>query len=152
MKPSWSIVVAVAALSCALPVAAQFRKPEHAIKHRQSAMALQGFYLGRMYAMTNNRIPFDAKTAAEDAEALVTLTKLPWIGFVEGTDKGDTGAKPEIWKDKSKFDNLARRMQDEVVKLNAVAKTGNPEQIKNAVNTVDKACTDCHDDFRKENK
>jgi cytochrome c556 len=152
MKKPWSIVVAVAAFACALPAAAQFRKPEDAIKHRQSAMALQGFYVGRIFAMANNRVPFDARTAADDAETLATLTKLPWIAFVEGTDKGNTNAKPEIWKDRAKFDQIVRKLQDDVGKLATAAKGGDQGQIKSAVGTVGETCKACHDDFRKELK
>ena len=99
------LVAAVVCLGAALPAAAQFRKlPEDAIKHRQSVMTLQGHYVGPLFAMANGRIPFDAKLAADNAEILSTLTRLAWVGFVEGTDKGETNAKPEIWKEKARFD------------------------------------------------
>ena len=45
--------VAVAALATALPAAAQFQRPDQAIKYRQSAMALQGNHLG----ITNSSTP-----------------------------------------------------------------------------------------------
>jgi cytochrome c556 len=145
--------VLVAALVCTgtcLSAAAQFRKAEDAIKHRQSAMALQGHYVGQIFAMANGRVPFDAKVAAENAEILSTLTRLAWVGFAEGTDKGETAAKPEIWKDRGRFDETVRKLQDDVAKLNAAAKTGSQDQIKAAVGTVGQTCKSCHDTFKRE--
>jgi cytochrome c556 len=143
----------LAALICcgaAMPAAAQFRKPEDAIKHRQSVMTLQGHYVGQIFAMANGRAPFDPKVAADNAEILVTLTRLAWVGFVEGSDKGETNAKPEIWKQKARFDDTARKLQDDVAKLNAAARTGNLDQIKAAVGAVGQTCKSCHDTFKRE--
>lgn len=144
------LIAALVALGTALPAAAQFRKPEDAIKHRQSVMTLQGYYAGQIFAMANGRMPFDAKQAADNAEILSTITRLAWVGFVEGTDKGETNAKPQIWQEKAKFDETARKLQDDVAKLNAAAKTGSLDQIKAAVGTVGQTCKSCHDTYKKE--
>jgi len=150
MKIAVSIALAAIGLSAVLPASAQFRKPEDAIKYRQSVMTLQGHHVGRIFGMANGRIPFDAKTVADDAELLASITRLPWIAFIEGTDKGNTNAKPDIWKDKAKFDATATRLQEDVAKLNAAAKTGNLDQIKSAVGTVGQTCKSCHDNFQKQ--
>jgi cytochrome c556 len=144
------LIAALVCLGAALPAAAQFRKPEDAIKHRRSAMTLQGHYVGQIFAMANGRIPFDAKVAADNAEILTTLTRLAWIGFVEGTDKGETDAKPEIWKEKARFDDTVRKLQNDVAKLDTAAKTGNLDQIKAAVGAVGQTCKSCHDNFKRE--
>jgi cytochrome c556 len=141
-----------AGLLVALPAAAQFAKPEAAIKYRQSVMTLQGHHLGRIFAMANGRIPFDAKVAAEDAALLDTIDKLPFVAFGEGTDKGaPTRAKPEIWKERAKFDAAANKMIEEVAKLNAAAKTGNLDQIRSAAGAVGQACKACHDAYQASN-
>jgi cytochrome c556 len=88
-------LAATAAMS--LPAAAQFAKPEDAIKYRQSVMFLQGQHLSRIFAMVNGRVPFDAKAAVDNAVLLDTIDKLPFAAFIDGTDKGTTRAKPEIW-------------------------------------------------------
>jgi len=77
------------------------------------------------------------------------VSRLPFAGFVEGTDKGNTKAKPEIWSENDKFKAGATRMQEEVAKLNVAAKTGNADQIKAAFGEAAKACKACHDDYRK---
>jgi len=150
MKRLMLAAAIVAGLSTAVPAAAQFAKPEDAIKYRQSAMFLQNTHLGRLAAMANGRVPFDAKAAAENADVLMAVTKLPFAAFIEGTDKGDTKAKPEIWAEKDKFMAGANKMQEEVVKLNAAAKTGSIDQLKSAVGAVGQSCKACHANYRKE--
>lgn len=142
------ILAAVIGLATALPAAAQFRNAEAAIKYRQSVMQVQGFHLGRIFAMANGRMPFDAKVAAQDAMILETIDKLPFVAFIDGSDKGDTKAKPEIWKERAKFDAAALKMQEDVVKLNAAAQTGSLDAIKVAVGAVGQSCKACHDDFQ----
>ncbi len=148
-----SIRLAAAALAgaaLALPAAAQFAKPEDAIKYRQSAMFLQAQHLGRLGAMASGRVPFDAKAAVESADVLLVVTRLPFAAFVDGTDKGgNTRAKPEIWAEKDKFMAAAAKMQDEVVKLNAAAKTGTLDALRPAVGEVGRACKACHDSYQK---
>ncbi len=138
----------VAAAALTLPASAQFAKPEDAIKYRKASLVLLAAHFGRIGNMANGKAPFDAKVAAENAELVVTLAKLPWAGFAEGTDQGETKAKPEIWKEQAKFKDLSEKMMAETVKLSAAAKTGNLEQIKTAVNATAGSCKSCHDAFR----
>ena len=140
------LVVAVAAL--ATPAFAQFAKPEDAIKYRKSALFVMQQNFSRVAAMASGKAPFDAKIAAESAAVAEYMSKLPWAGFVEGTDKGDTKAKPEIWKDHAKFQEGADKMQAEMSKLAAAAKTGNLDSIKAVVGGVGGSCKNCHDSFR----
>jgi cytochrome c556 len=151
MKALVAAVATLAGLAAALPAVAQFQKPEDAIKYRQSAMVLQGHHLGRIFAMANGRIPFDAKAAQEHAAVLDVVDKLPFVAFTEGTDKGVTRARPEIWTNRAKFDAAALKMQEEVSKLVAATKTGNLDAIKAAAGPVGQACKACHDDFQKPN-
>lgn len=150
MKKSVLVLSTVAALATALPAAAQFQKPEDAIKYRKAAFTVLGTHFGRIGAMVNNRIPFDAKVAAENADIVATVAKLPYAGFGPGTDKGDTRAKPEIWAEQDKFNAGAKKMQEEVAKLDAAAKTGNADSLKAAFGEAAKTCKACHDAYRKE--
>ena len=148
-----TMILSVAALlgaTVALPAAAQFAKPEDAIKYRKAAFTVMGTHFGRVAAMANGRIPFDAKVAAENAELATMMSKLPYAGFVEGSDKGDTKAEPKIWTEMDKFKAAATKMQDEMAKFNVVAKGGNIDAIKAAVGETGKACKACHDTYRKE--
>ena len=150
MKKSILVAMAIAGAATALPAAAQFAKPEDAIKYRKAAFTVMGAHFGRVAAMANGRVPFDARAAAENAEIALMMSKLPYAGFIDGTDKGDTRAKPEIWAEMDKFRAAASKMQDEMVKLNAAAKGGNLDAIKAAAGDTGKACKSCHDTYRKE--
>ena len=141
---------ALAGLGTALPAAAQFAKPEDAIKYRKAALTVMGAHFGRIGAMANDKAPFDAKIAAENAAIVETMSKLPWAGFGPGTDKGETRAKPEIWTDGAKFKKGSEDMMASVAQLNAAAKTGNLDNLKKAFGESAKTCKACHDAFRKE--
>jgi len=149
MKTIASLVLAAATFILVAPAHAQFAKPEDAIKYRQSALTVMGAHFGRVAGMANGRIPFDAKVAADNAAIAESMSKLPWAGFVPGTD-GNTKAKPEIWSDNAKFKEASEKMQGEMVKLVAATKTGNLDTIKTAVGATGGTCKGCHDNFRKE--
>ena len=141
---------ALLGLAVALPAAAQFAKPEDAIKYRKAAFTVLGTHFGRVAAMANGRIPFDAKVAAENAEIADLVAKLPYTGFVAGSDKGDTKADAKIWTETDRFDAGAVKMQEELGKLNVAAKGGNLDAIKAAVSETGKSCKVCHDAYRKD--
>ncbi len=147
------LVASVAALGAlaSLPAAAQFQKPEDAIKYRQGAFTVMANHFGRIGAMAQGKAPFDAKAAAESADIVATLSKLPFTAFGEGTDKGlPQRAKPEVWKESAKFKAAADKMIDAVAKLDTAAKGGNLDAIKAAFGTAGQSCKACHDDFRAE--
>ena len=151
MKRLVVTVIAAGAALTSLSAAAQFQKPEDAIKYRQSVMTVMANHLGRVGAMAQGKAPFDAKSAADNAAVVLTMSKLPWVAFGEGTDKGlPTRAKPEIWKDQAKVKDLSTKMMTEAEKFEAAAKTGNLDAIKAAIGDLGKACKPCHDDFRAE--
>ena len=141
-----SLLLAVAGTLAAIPAAAQFAKPEDAIHYRQSAMTIQGTHFGRIAAMANGRVPFDAAAVASNAELVATVSKLPWAGFGAGTEGGK--AKPEIWKEQAKFKELSDKLQAETEKLLVAAKGGNLDAIKAQVAATGDTCKSCHDAFR----
>lgn len=146
-----SASLATIAVLASLPAAAQFQKPEDAIKYRQAAFTVMGNHVGRIGAMAAGRAPFDAKAAAESAHIVNTLAALPMAGFGPGTDKGlPYRAKPEIWSDAAKFKAAGDKMVTEVAKLEAAAKSGSLDAIKAAMGAVGGSCKACHDDFRAE--
>ena len=150
MRTFVMLATAIFSLAVAMPAAAQFAKPEDAIKYRKAVFTVMASHFGRVAAMANGKAPFDAKVAADSAEIATSMSKLPYVAFIEGTDKGDTRAKPEIWTEMDKVKGLASKMQDEMVKFNLAAKTGNIDAIKAAVGETGKACKACHDNYRKE--
>ena len=150
MKKIATFALLATALAYSASASAQFAKPEDAIKYRKSALFVMQQNFGRVAAMASGKVPFDAKSAAESAATAEFAAKLPWAAFGDGTDKGDTRAKPEIWKEHAKFQEYADKMQAEMGKLAVAAKAGNLDGIKAAVGATGGACKACHDAYRKD--
>jgi cytochrome c556 len=151
MKKIAACVAAACALTLATAASAQsFQKPEDAIKYRRSAFTVLSTHFGVLGAMANGRAPYDAQAAARSGEVVALVSHLPFAGFVPGSDKGETRAKPEIWQEQAKFKGNAEKMQDAVGKLAAATKTGSLDNLKTAFGPAAQTCKACHDDFRKE--
>ncbi|MEY8878481.1 MAG: cytochrome c [Leptothrix sp. (in: b-proteobacteria)] len=150
MKRIALAVSATLAVLVALPAAAQFQKPEQAIKYRQSSFALLGSHFGRLGPMIQGKVPFDAKVVQDNIAIAAVIAPLPFAAFGEGTDKGETKAKPEVWSKADEFKASGAKMVDAINALNAAAKTGDADKIKVAFGDTGKTCKGCHDNFRKE--
>jgi cytochrome c556 len=138
---------AVLGLATALPAAAQFQKPVDAVKYRKAGFTVMAAHFGRLGAMAQGRVPFDAAAAQANAEIVAQMSKLPFAGFVDGTSGTEKGApKANVWSDRAKFDAGAKKMQDEVAKLVASAKT--LDGLKAQFGPTAGTCKACHDDFR----
>ncbi len=144
-----ALLAALLASTLTLPAAAQFRKPEDAVKYRQSVMYTMGtHFYGRVGAMANGRIPYDAKAAADNVEIVAILSKLPWAAFTPDTNGvGKTDAKSAVWTEQAKFKDMSEKMQTEVIKLQAAAKTGDINALKAAFRATGDSCKACHDSF-----
>jgi cytochrome c556 len=139
----------LAGLATALPAAAQFQKPEDAVKYRKAAYTVMSTHFGRIGAMVQGRVPFDGAAAAANADIVVEMSKLPFAGFVEGTGGTEKGnPKPNVWTERAKFDEAAKKMQDEVARLAVAAKANNLDTLKAAFGKAAGTCKACHDDFR----
>jgi cytochrome c556 len=143
-----TLALAAAAATLSAPAAAQFAKPEDAVKYRQSALFVMAQHFGRIGAMANGRVPYDAKVAIENAEVVNDLAKLPWAGFGPGTDKLSQKAKPEIWTEQAKFKEHSDKLVAESAKLLAAAKTNNLDNLKAAFGPAAATCKACHDNYR----
>jgi len=151
--PRYALAAAAAVLAAAtaLPALAQFQRPDDAIKYRQGAFFVMGQHFGRIGAMVNNRAPFDAQAAQQNAEIVQAMSRLPFAGFVEGTDRGgNTTALPRIWTERARFDAAAGQMQEEATRLAAAARTGNLAQLRTAFGAAAQSCKACHDNFRRD--
>lgn len=151
MKFAISLVLAAAAAATAVPASAQFAKPEDAVKYRQSALFVMSTHFGRIGAMANGRVPYDAAAAVQNAEIVAEMSKLPWAGFGPGTDKvTPQRAKPEVWTEQAKFKEHNEKLVGETAKLLAAAKTNSLDNLKVAFSSTANTCKGCHDNFRRD--
>jgi len=146
MRRFASLAVAAACAAMSLPAAAQFAKPEDAIKYRQSSLFVMSQHFGRLGAMANGRAPYDAAAAAANAEVVADMAKLPWAGFSAGAEGGK--ARPDIWKEDAKFKERQQKLLEETGKLVTAAKAGNLDALKAQFGPTAASCKACHDSFR----
>lgn len=148
MKRSPLLLAGVIALA-AVPAQAQFSKPESAVKYRQAAFTIMNNHMGRISQALQGKIPYDKDAVLRSAEIIEATGKLPYEAFIPGSDLMESRAKPAIWKEETKFRQLASDMQAETVKLTAAAKTGNVDNVRSAFRATAKACDACHDAYRE---
>ena len=124
-------------------------KPEDSIEYRQGAFEVMGWNFGKMAAMMRGTVPYDKEAFAKRADIVAHVAPLPIEGFGPGTDKGaPTRAKPEIWTKMDDFKTKMTKMNEETVKLAAIAKTGSLDEIKKQFGATGAACKACHDDYK----
>ncbi len=148
MRAIASFAIAAAAAGLTTSASAQFAKPEDAVKYRQSALFVMGQHFGRIGAMVNGRVPYDAKAALENAEVVNDMAKLPWMGFGAGYDKVTSKAKPDVWSEQAKFKEHNEKLVAETGKLLAAAKTNNLDNLKAAFGPTAGTCKACHDAYK----
>jgi len=91
---------------------------------RNVALAFVAGGLAFGAAMAQDKKPFDKEEATRNADFLAMLSTVPRQYFGEGTDKGETRAKPEIWAHRADFDGKMEKMVTEAAELPAVARRG----------------------------
>jgi len=119
-----------------------------AIDFRESVMTTYKWYMGPMGAMVKGKIPFDAALFKSRAEGLANASRLDVSeGFPKGS-LGESEAKPEIWDNWDDFLSKYQSMQDEAVKLQQVAATGDEAAIKAQFAKTGETCGSCHKKYR----
>lgn len=118
--------------------------------YRQSYFAIMGMNYGPMNAMVKGQIPWDEKQMAAFADQLATLMKLNVIrGFPDGSNKGTTRAKPEIWKNKADFEARMDELAEAISALQSVANEGTDRNaIAGEVTATGEVCKGCHDEYK----
>lgn len=142
-----SAAVLSAAALLAAPAFAQVMKPESQQKQRKAAYTIINNNFGSLWRMTNGKKPYDRDEAVRNADLVAALADYPKQFFGEGTDKGETRAKPGIWQKRADFDDKMDRFVAEAKKLPQAAR-GDAATLKKAVADVEQACDACHDDYR----
>lgn len=89
-----------------------------------------------------------ATAVVPEAGKLVNTFKTVTAHYPAGSDKGDTKASPEIWKNMTEFLNLNSAALAQATKLEASAKGGDMKVVAADFGEMGKACGACHDKFR----
>ncbi|MCG5512918.1 c-type cytochrome [Ectothiorhodospira shaposhnikovii] len=122
---------------------------DDAIEYRKAVFQVFKWNMGPMGAMAQGDRPFDREVLAKHAEQMARTADLPWQGYVDGSDLGDTASKPEVWTNRARFDELARNFEAQAARLLEVVNSDAGErEIRMEIGRLGQACRTCHDDFR----
>ena len=123
-----------------------------AVKARKAQMSLYSFNLGALGAMAKGEVDYDAASAQAAADNLAALANLSQAGFwLPGTDSDSmdgTRALPAIWTADSKAGDIGAQLAAAANAMKAAAGT-DLASLQAAMGAVGKACSDCHEDYRK---
>jgi cytochrome c556 len=147
MKSAVLLAIAAAALAPRF-AAAQFAKPEEAVKYRQATLVVLAQHFSRIGLMARGKVPYEPKAAIEHAEVVAAMAKLPWPAFGPATEKISSGVKSELWTEPARYKEQHEKLVTESVKLVSAAKTQNLDNLKAAFASTAGTCKSCHDAYR----
>lgn len=135
-----------------LPAISHFDDQQIQQSYRQSYFALVAANFGPMVSSIKGEIPWDQarmENLSNDLAALSTLDIMR--GFTDGSDKGTTRAKPEIWQNKDDFTAKMDDLDEALLALQTATATGDREAIGKQIGAAGKACKACHDEYKAKN-
>ncbi|MDN7140346.1 cytochrome c [Pseudomonas sp. JQ170] len=100
--------------------------------------------------MLRGRLAFDGQKFADGAVKLDALGREPWKHFPQVREEDESSARPEVWQQQARFQELARQMEASTAELVAVTRTQplQAAQLTAPMNKVEAACKACHTEFR----
>jgi len=123
--------------------------PEQQIEQRQAQMKRYGGAVRVLtqYVRQNQGSLQDVQAASATIEEVSrNLSQMFPAGSQQGV--GNSKAKPEIWQQPAKLEDVVKGMQTASATLSKAAASNDPEQIKAAFGRVGQACGACHEVFR----
>ena len=119
-------------------------------KARHDAMVAIKEHFVPLVKMVKGAIPFDAATVRKNAEVMARKLEEASKLFPEGSDQGETRAKPEIWLLEDEFQGLFKTA---IEKAKALTRVRKPEELAPAVMALGgQGCKACHEKFRAPKK
>ena len=139
-----ALLTAVAAGAAQAQVAA-----DRSVKYRQSAFTVMSAHLGRIGQHAKGAVTMTPAQLELSAQVVQNMSMVAYEGFLQGTEQSKgTKAKPEIWKEWAKFQEIAVKLQGETPKLLAAAKANDIKAIQAALGGVGGSCKTCHDAYQ----
>ena len=144
-----ALLAGLGSLSAAQAEEIAFDKIEPAIKYRQNVMQALGGLAGTSVGQLRDGFEFGPDLELV-AKAMQELSRdIPAL-FPEGTDFGETKAKPEVWSKREEFEKSAEEAAEKVDAFAAAVQTEDRRETLKAFKAMGDACKSCHEDFRKE--
>jgi len=120
------------------------------ITTRKKLMQANGaVFFGLANGMVKGEIPFNPVLAASVIRTTNAVAYSFGDYFPEGSDQGDTKARPEIWEEMAEFQEYLADFQA----ATDAARQADPqtlEAFQTVVNDINETCEQCHEEFREE--
>ena len=144
--------LAVAILAASAGAWADAPKPEKLIQWRQSAYKVVEWNVARIKATIDGQYNKSEVITAANTIAAVANSGLGTL-YAPGTEEGkgwhDTNAKPELFKDRARFNELSNNFSKEAAELAKVAAaSSDAAAVKEQFGKLTRTCKACHDDFK----
>lgn len=122
---------------------------EQALKYRKAVYQAIVWNFGRMGAMAQGKVPYDAADFETRAARVAALTPMLAESYTPETRGiADSKVKPELWNNRADFDAKLQTLVDSSATLATVAKAGDFEKSKAAFFDTANSCKSCHDKYR----
>ena len=150
MKRSWHGVLSVGVVglvAAACATLAPKMSADEAIAARQKLMKEQG---AAMKSIQDKIKAGQAQAIGLDAQKLIETSKrIPTLFVTDAVNPKTSRAKPEIWQNWPKFENLAKTLESKATGLAASSMIESAQATTAAVGDLGKTtCGACHDAFR----
>lgn len=150
MKKPLVVAVLVSTVSQFAIADSVFSSNEDSVEYRQAAFTLIRHNMVDISDMLKGDVTYDAARVTKRANALATLTTLPWDAFtVPGAELGGGNAKAEIWQNLNDFTSRAQKLATDALALQVAAQSGVDADIKKAFGTFARNCKACHEQYKK---
>jgi len=120
--------------------------PEEIVGARHAAMMMSSSAFGALKAQANAD---DLKRANFPAHALAGWAKAIPAMFPAGTDIPPSDALPAVWSDRAGFDAASRDFATATAAVTQAVAANDKAAYTAALDQVGKACSACHDKYRK---
>lgn len=144
-----TLLLALRALSADPPQGPSLAQKQ--IEYRQALYTVMANNAGPLFAMANNKMPFDAAAFLKHAERVSFIAAILPEAFPAGSGSGaPTDALPKIWENRADFDQKMQTLGDKAAALLMAARTSELKQVQPAVAALGDACKNCHEKYRKD--
>ena len=124
--------------------------PQQLVSKRQAVFKKMTKVLEPMGLVARGREDYNKAEFQAQARELQDLSSQPWVFFTADGNYPPTRAKPEVWQKAAEFKQAQDSYLSKVEHLIQVSGSADLAAISSAVDSVEKSCKSCHEQFRNE--
>ena len=129
---------------------AQDTHPDQLVTKRKALFKQFTKTLEPMGMVARGRKDYNPREFNINALELQKLSTQPWALFTADSNYPPTLAKPAVWEKPADFKLAQDKFQVSITSLVQASQGSDLDNIKSAVDGVQKSCKSCHDQFRNE--